>query len=163
MKTKFILWFSTLFLLLMAAGGCEKNVRDKEGDIHIEEFSCSGCKDQSEVSVRNAPEIQEYVEYAGNKDGYLYIRHVNVLLNCCPDTIKATASIEGEVLLITEKEIDPKCNCSCNYDLMYKIGPLTTARRYTLRMYRETLEYAEFSFTYDKSLKNSVIIKNSSL
>ena len=82
----------------MAAGGCEKNVRDKEGDIHIEEFSCSGCKDQSEVSVRTAPEIQEYVEYAGNKDGYLYIRHVNVLLNCCPDTIKATASLN--VLLI---------------------------------------------------------------
>lgn len=161
MKTKYMIWIGTL-LLLLAGAGCEKNIRNKEEKIHVEEFSYSGCKDHLDVgnvSVRTAPENQEYVKYEGNSDGYLSIRHINVVFNCCPDTIKATASIERGVLLITEKEIVPKCNCTCKYDLTYKIGPLTADRKYTLRIYRGTLEYANFSFTYDKSLKNKIIIQ----
>jgi len=185
MKTKFILWISALFLLLLMGAGCEKNPEDRENSQNkkditvkkkeekapkgkdtvvpkakeenpkmevpdtvfaipkensiIEDFSYSECKESLDIggaSVRTAPRIQECVEYKGNNDGYLYIRHINATFNRCPDTIKATVSIEGNRLLVIEKETSPKCNCVCKYDLIYKIGPFVADRIYTLRLYQ---------------------------
>ena len=171
MKAKIILWIGAL-LLLTAGAGCETYVKDswvleKEASEvlknapPVEAFTYFGCKKSTNtatVSTKSASEEEEYIAYEGYKDGYLYIRHINATFNCCPDTLKVTASTSGDRLFINEQEINPQCNCTCQYDLTYKIGPLS-AQKYTLHLYKDALQYTEFSFTYNTSLKSQFIIK----
>lgn len=174
-----ILWISGLFLLIVGTA-CEKESSKEESketsDIvsqtkhdslllknasPVEAFTYFGCKkstDATTVLTKSASEEEEYIVYKGHKDGYLYIRHINATFNCCPDTMKVTAVISGNRLIVNEREIVPRCNCTCRYDLEYKIGPLST-QKYTLHIYKDALRYTEFSFTYNASLNSRFIIR----
>ena len=65
-------------------------------------------------------------------------------------------------LFINEQEITPRCNCTCQYDLTYKIGPLS-AQKYTL--YRTTFSSSSLRFLKKSSATsgNEIYKKKSSV
>ncbi|MCP4568847.1 MAG: hypothetical protein GY841_14815 [FCB group bacterium] len=71
-------------------------------------------------------------------DGYatLTIDHINAGFNCCPDTIGADITFEGNIITITEWEstdLTGGCDCLCLYDLSFRIDDLTSGE-YTIRI-----------------------------
>ena len=157
MKAKTIL-FSVITLFLLISGiGCEKEKEVVKESIQIKDFSYYGCKKEETTKSTRAVESEEYIEYKAIADGYLYLKHVNADFNCCPDTIKATISIEENNITIVESETGPKCNCICDYDLECNLGPLSF-EKYTLIFSRDTREYLRFTINYSSSLYGKVII-----
>jgi hypothetical protein len=67
---------------------------------------------------------QECVEYDYDGRSLLRLKHVNAGFNCCPGTISADLDIFGGTVRITETESSSLCDCSCLYDLSYKITAL---------------------------------------
>lgn len=150
MKTKMILF--TAIALLLGIAGCEKgNSIEKT---QLKDFSYLGCKNDVKDTGKNVKQIDEpeYIEYKATGDGYLSIKHVNAIFNCCPDTIKVNTTVEGDSISIVESEIGPKCDCICEYDLAYKIGPLHNGK-YTLIFSRDTHKFLKFTINYNSSLE----------
>ena len=129
MKSKL---YGTSFLILMVflfnAPGC------KTGSIGNTEnldpsgalLSYAGCKGEASSTFQgpdgvNQGETQECIafEYAGNT---LKLKHVNAYLNCCPGEITADIHFQGQSIVITEKEAELGCFCTCYYDIDYQIN-----------------------------------------
>lgn len=158
MKRKTIL-FSVIALLLLIGGmGCGK---EETNEVRLRDFSYVGCKENTDKTKQSFSESifknQEYIEYRAIEDGYLHIKHINAQFNCCPDTIKVNFSTENNGFVITEDEQNPKCNCFCNYDLEYNIGPLLS-KEYTIFIYKGNIEQAKFDINYNSSIKGKVTI-----
>ncbi len=160
MKLKTLL-LTVIFLFLLLGGmGCEKEFSNE--NIQIKDFSYFGCKEKTANNVNGFAAVKgfksdEYIEYRADADGYLHIKHVNAVFNCCPDTITATSSIDGKKISIVESETNPICDCICNYDLEYKLGPLSNGK-YTLIFNRDTNEFLRFTINYNSSLKGKIYI-----
>ena len=158
MKTKIILWIGAL-LLLTAGAGCEK---EKTNEMQLRDFSYVGCKENIDKTKQSFSESilknQECIEYRAIEDGYLHIKHINAQFNCCPDTIKVNFSTGNNGFVITEDEQNPKCNCFCNYDLEYSIGPLSS-KEYTIFIYKGNIEQTKFDINYTPSAEGKITIK----
>lgn len=145
----------TLFFLLFGAGCDRENANE---NIQIKDFSYQGCKEIVTDFTKSA-ESEESIEYHALAGGYLHIKHVNAVFNCCPGRIKADISVEGNVFNIVESETDPQCNCICDYDLVFKIGPLSSNEEYTLIFCRDNREFLRFAIKYKSSLEGKAIVK----
>ena len=126
MKTKLFLF--ALIAILLFGAGCKKETSNES--LRIKDFSYLGCKETK--SLRASFHGEESIEYKAVADGYLHIKHVNALFNCCPDTIKADVNMENNIVTIVESETNPICDCICDYDLEYTLGPLTSGKEYIL-------------------------------
>lgn len=157
MRTKMILF--TAIILLLGLAGCEKENSIEK--VQLKDFSYLGCKDDVKDTRKKVKQIgeTEYIEYKATADGYLSIKHVNSVFNCCPDTIKTNAAVEGNSISIVESEAGPKCDCICGYDLAYMIGPLSNGK-YTLIFSRDTHEFLRFTINYNSSLRGKIIVQN---
>lgn len=160
MKTKTLLLSALALFLLIGVTGCEKELSNE--NTQIKDFSYFGCKKNKSDAVTGFAAVKgfesnEYIEYKADADGYLHIKHVNAVFNCCPDTITATSSIDGNKISIVESETNPICNCICDYDLEYKLGPLSK-RKYTLIFSRDDQEYLRFNIDYNSSLKGRIVV-----
>ena len=82
------------------------------------------CK-TNKVSGNKSPEIteakQECIEYDYDENGVLHITHVNALFNCCPDSIKPEIKVNGDSIIINEKEYGGRCECLCLFDVSFPI------------------------------------------
>jgi hypothetical protein len=67
--------------------------------------------------------------------------------------------VEGNNITIVESETDPQCKCICDYDLVSKLGPLSSNEEYTLIFCRDNREFARFTIEYNSSLEGKIIIK----
>lgn len=69
--------------------------------------------------------LPECLHYEYDSAGTLILKHINAAFNCCPDTIFAKIVILPDEILIKEFEAGWEwCNCSCLYDLDYRIDNL---------------------------------------
>jgi hypothetical protein len=156
MKTKTVL--ITLLALCFLVGGAGCNRDNPYEEIKIKDFSYQGCK-EIVIHYTKASEREEYIEYKAVADGYLDIKHVNAVFNCCPGRIKADVSVEGNIFNIVESETDPQCKCICDYDLEYTLGPLSSNTEYTLIFCNDKGEFLRFAIKYKSSLEGKAIVK----
>ena len=147
----------TLIIMFVAAFvgstfmGCESNDDSiiATGDFHVRDVANSGCKSASHTRS----EYPEFFEFKACDGSYLSVNHVNAMFNCAPGELKIQATIDGNVIKITEKEEKPQANCVCPYDLYCEIGPLSVGN-YEVFVYRDSFESPahHFSIVYNKGL-----------
>jgi hypothetical protein len=147
--------FAIIAIFLIGGTGCKKETPNES--LGIKEFSYLGCKETK--SPRASLHGEEYIEYKAVADGYLYIKHVNAVFNCCPDTIKADVSIEGNIITVDENETNPICDCICDYDLEYTLGPLTSNNEYVLIFSRGAYVFSKLIFHYTPSLEGKIVVQ----
>lgn len=156
MKTKTVLVTLLALFFLIGGAGCDRENANES--IQIEDFSFVGCKEIVTNFTKSA-ESEESIEYHALAGGYLHIKHVNAVFNCCPGTIKSDISVEGNNITIVENETDPQCKCICDYDLEYTLGPLSSNTEYTLIFCNDKGEFLRFAIKYKSSLEGKAIVK----
>jgi len=156
MKTLKTLLF-TLGIIVIMALGCKKNndnsIQIEDSILKIKDLSFSGCKQTSKSAENN-----EYLEYFTVDSNYLFIRHVNASLNCCPDSIKVVSSILNGKIQYSVCQKEAICNCNCLYDITCKIGPLAFTS-YSMIINVCTGSTAEFKIDFCNNTNGKYIIK----
>ncbi|HKM12548.1 MAG TPA: hypothetical protein PK155_07055 [Bacteroidales bacterium] len=155
MKTKTVLITMLALCFLLGGAGCDKETSNES--LRIKDFSYLGCKETK--GLRATLHGEEYIEYKAVADGYLHIKHVNAVFNCCPDTIKADVSMEDNIITINESETNPICDCICDYDLEYRLGPLTSGKEYILIFSRGAYVFSKLIIKYTPSLEGKIIVQ----
>ncbi|MCU0286630.1 MAG: hypothetical protein MUF15_09545 [Acidobacteria bacterium] len=117
-------YFLLAVLILMGISDC-KNNSETLVPLSGSLMKYEGCK-QSTANDERSNDIQssnadDCLEYNYDGAGNLTIKHVNCCFNCCPGTISADFTYNGNQITITEKESAQDCRCSCLYDLYYEI------------------------------------------
>lgn len=128
MVKKLLLWLC-LPLFLVSVVGCGDDDENTGQSLAVKNVYATGCKTDGQAQNREGgsmpfPGFEEYVEYTCKSDGYVFVRHVNALFNCCSEVIKVDVSQKGNDIVVTETETDNSCNCICPFDVSYEIGPL---------------------------------------
>lgn len=122
---------------LVTISGCKKSA-DGQLTPNGALLQSNGCKQ----FVTNASGLvddyvpgpeEDCIEYQYNGTGTLVLRHINAGFNCCPGEIRADIEFNGNVITITEKEVEQGCDCLCLFDLDYEIINLAPGE-YTLRV-----------------------------
>lgn len=160
-------------LLLLGMMGCGNDTDEKtvggEKTVQLRDFSNSGCKDHVSSVNKKATNTRalgdsEYMDYQGTSEGYLYVKHVNTIFNCCieDEDIKMEVTTSGNKIIISENEDLTKyqelCECICNHDLSGEIGPLTEGGKYTIVVKRDNQELVSFPITFEKDLSGKCSI-----
>ena len=150
--------FSVTSIILILISSCQKNI---ERQIYIEDkvlninsLTYSDCKQNSSSS-----EITEYLEYNTVDSNYLFVKHLNASLNCCPDSIKVNSFIADGEIYYSVCQKAPNCNCNCLYDISCVIGPLVYAK-YQMRINVCTGTNADFTLDFNSKTNNKIIFKN---
>ncbi len=122
--------------------------------------SHSGCKSNTEISKttarKSAPGNEEYVEYEGRENGYIYICHLNSVFNCGTEKIGVDISLSGDTIHLSERmEEGLYWRCQCPFDVMVDAGPLHDGI-YTLIVGKEGKDYAKATITYSATAKEKV-------
>jgi hypothetical protein len=154
MKTRIFI-FAIIAIFLIGVTSCNKETSNES--LGIKEFSYLGCKETK--SLRASFHGEEYIEYKAIADGYLHIKHVNAVFNCCPDTIKADVSMEGNIITVDESEANPICDCICDYDLEYRLGPLAPNKEYILIFSRGAYVFAKLIINYTPTLEGKITVR----
>ena len=153
MRKNYILWMSVVLMLVVGMSSCGN-------DDFWSQFS--GCKNVNAVVVTRGdstnPWETESVEYEAGKSGVLYLKHINVMLNCATEKVVVTASVNDRHIKIIENPIGDTANCVCPMDVECKITGLSNGE-YTISFYRnnDTDLYLEFKIDYSDSLIGSYI------
>lgn len=115
-------------------------------------FSHSGCKElQQSIPARNdkSPSIaKEGVEFTCLSDGRLFLKHTNAMLCCEQDEIVVESTLSDHVISIVEREVNPKANCVCPYDLDITVGGLESGK-YMVAIFIDGIESPSFEFEID--------------
>lgn len=141
---------------LLSCNKNNDNANIKDGILTIKDISHSECKSHD---AKAAADNSEYLEYSTVDGNYLLIKHVNVRLNCCPDSIKVNSSIDNGIIKYFVFEKNPGCNCICLYDVTCKIGPLAYAL-YPIKVIVGPEQVAEFNLIFNRHTNGKFIIKN---
>ena len=141
----------------IAAVGCKKSNSVDMADrvLVVEDLSHSACK----TNAARSSEREEYLEYHTVDSNYLYIKHVNASLNCCPDSIMVYSSIYDGKLQYLLCNKNNNCNCNCLYDVICKIGPLDYAS-YSMVVGVCTGSSAEIKIDFNDKTEGRIVIKN---
>lgn len=124
----YFLIFMVMVLFLFNVPGCKTNSINSNENLNPEGslLNYVGCKGETASTFQgqdgvNQGETQECIifEYAGNT---LNLKHVNAYLNCCPGEITADILFQDQSIVITEKEAELGCFCTCYYDIDYQIN-----------------------------------------
>ena len=122
----------------------------------------SGCKNVNSIGETRGDSTNfweaESVEYEAGNSGVLYLKHINVMLNCATEKVVVTASVNDRHIKIIENPIGDTANCVCPMDVECKITGLSNGE-YTISFYRnnDTDLYLEFKIGYSDSLIGSYI------
>ncbi len=146
-----------LFALFFLIGvtGCDKETSNES--LRVKDVSYFGCKETK--SLRATFHGEEYIEYKAVADGYLNIKHVNVRFNCCLDNITVDVSMEDNIITVDENETNPICDCICDYDLEYRLGPLTPNKEYILIFSSGSYVFTKLIIKYTPSLEGKIVVQ----
>jgi hypothetical protein len=115
MKKKF-LW---LVLLTLGPVACDR----EESDIPaISLVGSSACKNHGLKTANDQSSDQDCIRYSWVTGDSLIIKHVNAGFNCCPEGFRVELKVAGDTLIISENENSNMCDCSCLFDLDYKLS-----------------------------------------
>jgi len=122
MKTQMIFRYVFLLSLLLFLTGCP----------YIEEYSNSGCLENSFSYNEDYPGCGEDEVVATAEVNSINVTHLNSTYNCCPDDIEVALAHQGSYLRLQEKEIlTTPCDCLCCYNVETRVSGLQ-AGEYTL-------------------------------
>ena len=113
MKTGYY-WF---FLIAVILNGCQKET----GNPTIDLTGSTDCK--SLFKSEGEEGTQDCIEYVFS-DNILTIKHVNAGFNCCPEEFIVNLAVNGDTLIITEREKESMCDCNCLFDLDYTLSDI---------------------------------------
>ena len=94
---------------------------------------------------------EDCLEYQYNGTDTLTLRHINAGFNCCPGEITADIEFNGNVITITEREVEQGCDCLCLFDLDYEITNLEPGE-YTIRIIEPYVDISDQALTITLSL-----------
>lgn len=155
--------FSLCFIALAASlciVGCSNDDDNHDGNtVNVRNVYDSGCKTSGvtqESALANGSfadmGFEESVEYTSKDDGYVFIKHVNSILQCCSDKKNVDISRNGNKITVREYDVETSCNCLCPFDMQYEIGPLEPGE------YVVTFSNTSASFTFTHPSKGKVVI-----
>ena len=67
--------------------------------------------------------------------------------------------MKDNIITIVESETNPICDCICDYDLEYTLGPLTSNEEYILIFSRGTYVFSKLKIKYTPSLEGKIIVQ----
>lgn len=148
MKTKVITTILTS-LLLLGVWGCNESEEEKENGVKCS-FSYSGCKASSNNEGRGQEEgetalVNDSIVYQ-IENGFLIFTHKNASFCCDQDEIIGETIIEGDSIILSEKELNPKANCICSFDLTFSISGLQNGK-YHVIVKRDDMEMKNVDIT----------------
>ena len=120
---KRILVFFVISSGLIFFNGCE-NDGDSQMDLNGRIISNTGCKHdlKSGTETLQLADNLSCAEYTyDDTDKKLIINHLNAGFNCCPESLYCTVSLQNNLIIIKELEVEPLCDCLCLYDLVIEI------------------------------------------
>ncbi len=85
----------------------------------------SECKSNSGLYKSTSFSNLTSVIYNYNGSNKLLITHINAGFNCCPGTISADIKLQGNNIVVTEKESASGCRCLCLYDVDMEANNIT--------------------------------------
>ncbi len=132
----------------------------KTEKLNVKKFSHTDCKSHAKSAYKYKSAKKEYLELSS--DGkYLKIKHINAKFNCCPGKIFITSKISKNIIFIDEDETLHDCNCVCDYDLDYKVGPLKY-KKYLIVMtqMKDPVPYKKIDLNFNSNTKKIVNIEN---
>ena len=98
------------------------------GDPKVEKLVLSGCHreiDFTEADSKAYPYCPDESLELTVEAGKLHVLHRNVAYNCCIDNVTLTAVLDGDMLILTEREsTSMPCRCMCCYDVEASITDL---------------------------------------
>lgn len=112
----------------------------------VAQSDCGGYTSEAELSALPSNQSGVLLFYDGK--GELSLQHNNAAFNCCPE-IKARVSVEGNTIVIEEKDTG-LCDCLCLYDIDYKVtgvSPGTYNIRFEELYLQEGDQKLEFAVT----------------
>ncbi len=146
--------FIMLLTLLLGVVGCNKQENGQVPETGVKDFTSSICKG----TLRAEPE--ESGTFQAVEDGYLLMKHLNAVFNCCPGQLFVTVTMVGNEITINEDETEQGCKCVCPYDLSYKVGPLLTSKEYTIVLKQKGIIRARFNIRYAPGLSGNIQFQN---
>ena len=150
-----------ILAFLFCVTNCSDDNTDEKSKTYIVYFSKSGCKPNladGQSTSTHIIESQQYVEYSSSENGILCISHINALFCCEQKSINVSATISDNIIEVDEEEYDAFANCLCPIDLYYEISSLEQGNTYTLIIRQGQLEITRFTFTYNLTLNNTILI-----
>jgi len=150
MKTSLI---SLMLIIVIGLISCDNDsVGSKQSEIKGELVSNSSCKYDTMILSDSVsiPDTLSCVYYSYDKANMkLNIKHVNSAFNCCPELLSCDFSLQGDTIIIKEKEAAALCNCMCLYDLDMIISGIEF-KKYILKFYEPYIsENERISFEID--------------
>lgn len=120
-----------------------------------EQVSFSGCKENNLKSTFSESKKPSITIQTVNST-FLSVTHKNAIFNCVFDNLIIDYSIEDNVIVIYEKQVNPNAFCTCTYDIEYQIGPLTYDETYSIKIIDESLNNDEISFDFEFTSNTSM-------
>lgn len=79
----------------------------------------SECKSLRSVDIQSDGWDTSYcIQYTYNDSSkILYMKHINAMFSCCPDSIFCEVYSSNDTITIFENEKEDMCSCICQYDL----------------------------------------------
>jgi len=153
----------TLFILaitLVINWSCERSKNNKliieDKILQILNLNLEGCKS----TKKNNSNTEEKIIFKTCDKYYLNINHINAVFNCSPEEIITSAEIENGKIIINSCEKSIAANCTCQYDLDFKTGPLEYSE-YTVIMNHCGSKITEFQILFNESTNESFTINKS--
>jgi hypothetical protein len=141
---KKLLLLSFLFFTL-ALTFCKKGFPDDP--LAVGNFSVTDCKTKGDNTKGTGP---EYITIKTVDDYYLLFNHINSIFNCEPGQITVSIEIKSDTIFVDEGEESSLANCTCPYDLEFRLGPLHYGD-YPVRFQKYGTTFKEYSLNYNKS------------
>jgi len=110
--------FLTISLIVLLS--CTEINKPNPADSTQETKATFGECLENQISTLVEEDSQTIVEYSfiGTT---LTINHLNAGFNCCFDFLLISATITGNKIIISEKDINPNCYCLCLRDISYNL------------------------------------------
>lgn len=156
------------YLILMAAlvitgvGCSDKDEKSEQtSDARLTKLSQSECKTngtdtRAEEAVNSLTSLygEQSIDYTFS-GGVLQLTHINAVYGCDAEDVGVSAKVQGNVIVVTEENLQSLANCVCPIDLGYKVAPLN-AGKYTVVVMRGTLELVRFAVELKEGVKGNV-------
>jgi len=85
------------------------------------------------------PPTQSCIEFSYDlSSGILTLWHRNAGFNCCPIAINVSTALDGNTLIVTEREQESMCSCMCLFDIEITVGNMVRGI-YKIRLDEEYL------------------------
>lgn len=121
------------------------------GDMNARYLGRTDCKPLTTIEEFDSG--VECIEYS-YQNGHLSIKHVNAGLNCCPDPMNASITVDNGTIIIDESKAANGCKCNCLFDIDYKIDNLPAGTyKIVIKPFLELGSHKPLEGTID--LKNS--------